>query len=708
MFLLKMNIDRNFLCLEYEKIILQSFTKKNLMKTTLKILFVYLTLLFCANSALLAQTKNDFLIKGIDASVDPGVDFFKYATGTWMKNNPIPETEKAWTIGHLVEDEIYDQLKTILAEASQTTSPEGSNAQKVGDFYFAGMDSTTIEKQGVSYLVKELEMISAAKTKDELLAAVSILQTYGVPAMFNAFVEQDAMNSDVWSLYLWQGGLGLRQRDYYFRKDARTENIRKEYVKHLSKMLRLSGDKNPLSVEEGTAIFKIESFLADSSRKLEDLRDPYANYNKLTIAQLQNLTPNINWKNLFKKVGIEKIDSIVVGQPEFFVQLNSALNRFSLNEWKAYVRWHLVNTFADRLSSSFDNEKFNFRGTVMSGVKKQRPRWKRIQDAVEDAMGELLGQVYVQKYYSPKTKQRYEKLVDDIIDAYRERIKNLDWMSQSTKEKVLLKLNSITKKVGYPDKWKDFSSLKIDRTSYLRNSINANVFWFKKNIARLGKPVDRTEWGMTPQTYNAYYNPSNNEIVLPAAIFIIPGTVDSLLDDAVVYSYAGASTIGHELTHGFDDEGRQYDAKGNLTNWWTKEDEEKFTQKASVMIDQFDNYVVLDSMHVNGKATLGENIADLGGLVLGYDAFKKTAQYKEGKLIDGFTPQQRFWLGYAYAWLGHKRPESLAQQIMTDVHAPEFLRVNGPLSDLPDFYNAFGVKEGQPMYRPENKRVKIW
>ena len=678
------------------------------MKTIPKILSVLLMLLVSANSTLLGQQNNDFLIKGIDTTVDPGVDFFKYATGTWMKNNPIPETEKAWTIGHLVEDEIYNQLKTILAEASQTSSPEGSSAQKVGDFYFAGMDSATIEKQGVSYLTKEIKMISDALTKDDLLATVALLQTYGVPAMFSAFVEQDAMSSDLWSLYLWQGGLGLRQRDYYFRKDARTENIRQEYVKHLSKMLQLSGDENSTSLNEGNSIFKIETFLADSSRKLEDLRDPYANYNKMTIAQLQKLTPNINWKNLFEKVGVEKIDSVIVGQPEFFVQLNAALNKFSLSDWKAYVRWHLLNTFADRLSSSFDNEKFNFRGTVMSGVKKQRPRWKRIQDAVEDAMGELLGQVYVQKYYSPKTKQRYEKVVDDIIDAYRERIKNLDWMTQSTKEKAIIKLNSITKKVGYPDKWKDFSSLKVDRTSFLRNSINANVFWFKRNISRLGTPVERTEWSMTPQTYNAYYNPSNNEIVLPAAIFIIPGVVDSLLDDAVVYSYAGASTIGHELTHGFDDEGRQYDAKGNLTNWWTKEDEEKFTQKAAVMIEQFDNYVVLDSMHVNGKATLGENIADLGGLVLGYDAFKKTEQFKKGKLINGFTPQQRFWLGYAYAWLGHKRPESLAQQIMTDVHSPEFLRVNGPLSDLPDFYKDFGVKEGQPMYRLENIRVKIW
>jgi len=344
----------------------------------------------------------------------------------------------------------------------------------------------------------------------------------------------------------------------------------------------------------------------------------------------------------------------------------------------------------------------------MSGVKEQRPRWKRIQDVVESDLGELLGQVYVEKYYSPNTKKRYEKLVDDIMAAYGERIKKLDWMSQVTKEKALDKLHAITKKVGYPDKWKDFSKLKIVPGAYVENAIVANIFWFHKYIERLGKPVDRTEWNMTPQTYNAYYNPSNNEIVLPAAIFIIPGVPDSIVDDAVVYSYAGASTIGHELTHGFDDQGRQYDAKGNLNNWWLKEDEEKFNKQTGLMVDQFDSYVILDSMHVNGRATLGENIADLGGLVTGFDAFKKTKQYKEGKLIAGLTPEQRFWLGYAYSWLGHKRPEALAQQVMVDVHAPEYLRVNGPLSNIPDFYNAFNIKPNSPMYRSSDKRVSIW
>lgn len=655
-----------------------------------------------------ADEKNDFLTKCIDKSVDPGVDFNNYATGTWKKNNPIPASEKSWGIFNLVPEETYEKIKTILSEVQKTEWQKGTNKQKVGDFYFAGMDTVTIEKQGASQLKNEFDKIAAIKTVDDLIKTAALLQTYGVGAFFSIGVDQDAKNSDQCALYLWQGGLGLPDREYYYRNDSRTINIRSEYLKHIAKILTLAGENKVDADKDAGIIFKVETALADSSRKLEDLRDPYANYNKMNIGALQNLTPLISWKNIFEVDEIKSIDSIIVGQPEFFVQLNAVVKRFSVDDLKSYLKWHLINSFADKLSSQFVNERFNFRGAVMTGVKEQRPRWKRVQDAVEGSMGELLGQIYVEKYYSEKTKKRYVKLVDDMIDAYRERLKKLDWMSEVTKEKAIAKLNSINKKIGYPDKWKDFSALNVDRNSYVRNAINANEFWFKRDINKLGKPVDRNEWNMTPQTYNAYYNPLNNEIVLPAAIFIVPGVPDSLIDDAVVYSYAGASTIGHEMTHGFDDEGRQYDAKGNLFNWWTKEDEEKFNEKTKLMVEQFDNYVVLDSMHVNGKATLGENIADLGGLVIGFDAFKKTEQYKEGKLINGLTPQQRFWLGYAFAWLGHKRDAAIAQQIMTDVHAPEFLRVNGPLSNIPDFYKAFNIKEGQPMYRPENKRVKIW
>ncbi|MDR3626062.1 MAG: M13 family metallopeptidase [Ignavibacteriaceae bacterium] len=662
-----------------------------------------------ANSGLAQEIqKGDFLTQAIDSTINPGVDFFKYATGTWMKNNPIPATEKAWGIWNLVQEETYTRLKTILEESENTKSSAGSNEQKVGDFYFSGMDSAGIERQGISVLKPELDKINSIKSKDDLLEVAALLQKEGVNALCGIFVDQDQMKSDQWALYLWQGGLGLPNREYYFRNDARTENIRNEYKKHVDKIIGLLGEGESSSANIANSIYQIEIFLADSSRKLEDLRDPYRNYNKMAVSDIQKISPSINWKQFFTNIGAENVDSIIVGQPEFYKALSEAVDKFSIDQWKAYLKWQLVNSYADRLGSAFDTENFHFRGTIMSGVTEQRPRWKRVQDAVEEAMGELLGQVYVKKYYSPETKKRYEILVDNMISAFADRIKKLDWMGDSTKEKALYKLSKIIKKVGYPDKWKDFSKLSVDRDSYARNTVNSRIFWFERDINKLGKPVDRTEWNMTPQTYNAYYNPSNNEIVLPAAMFIVPGVPDSMLDDAVIYSYAGASTIGHEMTHGFDDQGRQYDEKGNLSDWWTKQDGEKFTERTKLMVEQFNNYVVLDSMHINGSATQGENIADLGGLVIGFDAFKKTEQYKEGKTINGLTPSQRFWLGYAYSWLGHYRPEATANQVLTDVHSPNFLRVNGPFSDIPDFYEAFGIKEGQPMWRPSDKRVKIW
>ncbi len=654
------------------------------------------------------KETGDFLTRAMDTTVSPGVDFFKYATGTWMKENPIPPSERSWGLANLVDEETYSRLKGILEEAAKSNSPEGSNEQKIGDFYFTGMDSATIEKQGLTPIKHEIDKINLIKNKKDLFETAALLQKEGVHVLFNLFVDQDLMNSSENALFLWQGGLGLPNREYYFRNDERTQNIRKEYKTHVAKMLELLGEDEKAAVTDNNKIYAIENFLADSCRKLEDLRDPYANYNKMAIDELNKITPALEWNILFESMGVKNIDSVIVGQPGFFTQLNSAINKFSIGDWKAYLKWHLISTFADKLSSKFDNEKFHFRGEIMSGVKEQKPRWKRIQDATERAMGELLGQIYVAKYYSPKTKKRYEKIVDDCINAFANRIKKLDWMNDSTKQKALIKLYAINKKVGYPDKWKDFSALKIDRSSFVRNTIRANIFWFERNINKLGKPVDKSEWNMTPQTWNAYYNPSNNEIVLPAAAFIVPGVPDSLVDDAVAYAYAGASTISHELTHGFDDEGRLFDAKGNLHNWWTKEDEKRFNEKTKLLVEQFNNYVVLDSMHINGKATLGENIADLGGDVIGWDAFKQTKEYKEGKKINGLTPAQRFWIGYAYSWLGHARPEALAQQVLTDVHSPNFLRVNGPFSDVDAFYKAFNIKPGQPMYRPPDKRVKIW
>src|ERR1035437_7440890 len=675
----------------------------------MKKLYVLLTMLclFLLSGTIFPQ-GDDFLTKNIDKNVKPGDDFFKYATGTWMKNNPIPESERAWGIGNLVQEETYARLKSILGETASKSYKKGTSEQKVGDFYFAGMDTINIETQGISPLNPELNKINSIQNKNELFNVVARRQVIGVDAMFGGFVGQDEKNSDKWALYLWQGGLGLPNREYYFRNDARTENIRNEYHKHLAQMFILLGENPNKANMDENAVYQIELLLADSSRKLEDLRDPYVNYNKMTVTELQKNTPDIDWKLIFNKMEIKKLDDIIVGQPEFYHQLNAAIKKFGMDQWKAYLKWTLINSMADRLSSDFNDENFHFKGTVMNGVQKQRPRWKRVQDYTENAMGELLGQVYVKKYCSPKVKERYEKLVNNIIAAFGERIKKLDWMSSETKDKALIKLASVTKKVCYPDKWKDFSKLSVNRSSLAENTIAVHEFWYNREINKLDKPVDRSEWDMTPQTYNAYYNPSNNEIVLPYAGFVVPGVPDSLLDDAFVYSYGGASTIGHELTHGFDDEGRQYDPKGNLQNWWTEEDVKKFEAKTKLMVEQFDNYIILDSMHINGKATLGENIADLGGLVTGYDAFRLTDQYKEGKLINGFTPGQRFWLGYAYSWLGQQRNESLAQRVMTDVHSPNFLRVNGPYSDIPEFYSDFNIKDGAHLFRPENKRVKIW
>lgn len=680
------------------------------MKTTRILISAALAaVMTCGSIAAQTAPGKDFLTEAIDSSVSPGTDFFSYATGRWMKNNPIPPTESSWNVGKLVQEETYARIKGILEEAaSDASAKKGTNTQKIGDFYSSGMDTVNIEKQGLTPLRPELDQIASVSDRQSLLATAVMLLKEGIPVMFAPYIDQDPMNSDRYALTLWQGGLGLPNREYYFRNDTRTARIREEYKKHLKRIFELTGEKSSIAEKDAASVYEIELFLADSSRKLEDLRDPYANYNKMTVEGLGKISPSVDWGLILKKAGIRNIDSLIVGQPEFYRQLSKAVDKFSIDQWKAYFRAQLVRSYADALSSPFEKESFYFTGTVMSGIQQQRPRWKRVQDMVEGQVGELLGQIYVRKYYSPETKKRYEKLVADIIDAFGERIKRLDWMSEVTKQKAIAKLNSVTRKVGYPDVWKDFSKLNTDRKSYVRNIISSNVFWFERAASRLGQPVNRVEWSMTPQTYNAYYNPSNNEIVLPAAMFIVPGVPDSLLDDAVIYSYAGASTIGHEITHGFDDQGRQFDAKGNLTDWWTKEDGDKFNERAALMIRQFDNYVVLDSMHINGSATVGENIADLGGLVIGLDAFRKTAQYREGRMINGLTPLQRFWLGYAYSWLGHQRPERLARQVMTDVHSPAFLRVNGPLSDIPEFYEAFGVKEGDPMYRRAEDRVRIW
>jgi putative endopeptidase len=651
---------------------------------------------------------NDVLIKNIDKSVKPGDDFFKYANGTWLKNNPIPAAYSYWGIGPLVVEDLRNKLKKINEDALNGHADNGSNNQKIGDFYYSGLDTAGIEKQGLTPLKGELDKIDRITDVKSLVAAFAHLKTISVGTPLGTYAGQDDRNSEKILLQLSQSGIGLPNRDYYFDTDEHTAVVRNDYQqKHLPALFNFLGYDDAAAKNATAKTFELEKFLASNSRKLEDLRDPYKNYNKMPVAGLTKLAPLVDWKTTFEAMDYKGVDTVIVGQPEYYQAVNTALTKFSIDDWKSYLRKNLLNAYSPYLNKAIDTENFRFYGTVMSGSKEQLPRWKRVLDIEDDLMGEVLGQIFVKEYFPEQTKKRYEDMVEAVRGSFKEHIEKLDWMSEATKKRAYDKLAKVYKKVGFPDHWKDYSSLEIDRTSYALNVMRGSNFAHKFNANKLGKQVDRTEWGMTPQTYNAYYNPSNNEIVLTAAIFMVPGTKDELIDDAVVYGYGAASTIGHELTHGFDDQGRQYDEKGNLKAWWTPQDSVQFAQKAQMLINQFNGYKVND-LYVNGKATLGENIADLGGVVIGLDAFKKTKQYKEGKPINGLTPLQRYFMGYALGWLGQERKEVLSNQIKTDVHSPGFLRVNGPFSDVPEFYEAFGIKKGDKMYLAPEKRVKIW
>lgn len=653
------------------------------------------------------ETKEDILFSSLDTTVRPSDDFFEYANGGWIKKNPIPNEQSSWGIGNLVFEENLRRTREISEEAAKSGAGKGSNEQKIGDFWSTGMDSAKIENDGLKHLQPYLDKINAITDIKSLLATVSEFRKLGSYTLFADFVTQDDKNSEVMTYKLWQGGIGLPEREYYFKTDSATKNIRNEYVKYIATMLHMAGDDSIIANKAAVDILAMETKLAQASRKLADLRDPYANYNKKAIADLDKMSASIDWNNFLATEGVKNIDSVIVGQPEFFKALETILKATPINVWKSYVRFNLISDFAGSLPDRFGVTAFNF-NKLFSGAKERRPRWKRVMQSEENAMGELLGQLYVKKYFNETAKKRYIDLVEAIRDALRERIKNLSWMSDSTKEKAYAKLAAVTKKVGYPDKWKDYSAMTISNDSYLQNIVNANIWQHDHEFNKLGKPVDRTEWGMTPQTWNAYYNPSNNEIVLPAGIFTVPGFKDEELDDALVYGYAGASTIGHEITHGFDDEGRQYDSKGNLVSWWTTKDEEEFKKRAEAIIKQFDEYEPLPGYHINGKATTGENIADLGGILVGLDAFKKTQTYKDGKLINGMTPLQRYFLGYALSWQFHVREESLRNRLLTDVHSPAKYRVNGPFVDVDDFYTAFNIKPGDKMYRPDSLRARIW
>ncbi|MES2649336.1 MAG: M13 family metallopeptidase [Bacteroidota bacterium] len=652
-------------------------------------------------------SKPDILASHIDSSVTPGDDFFNYANGGWIKNNTIPAEESRWGIGNLVLEENLKRVLAINKSAAAENAAPGSANQKIGDFWKAAMDTITIESKGLADIKPYLDTIDQLQSISQLPQLLSYLHQLGVGTVVGMYVAQDDKKSDEMALKFWQDGLYLPDREYYFKTDSSSTAIVTSFKRLMTNYLIMSGVAAADATNSAEAIFSMESALAKAHRKIADLRDPVRNYNKMPVSALYKMAPSLQLDQYFESLHLASIDSVIVGQPEYYATLEKIVTSTPITTWKMYLRFRLLNTFTDALPDAYGKEHFKYT-SLLSGATEQRPRWKRVLENEEDAMGELVGQLFVKEYFNETAKKRYDDLVEKIRAAFKLRIENLGWMTDSTRQKALVKLAAMKKKVGYPDKWKDFSSLEITPKSYLQNLVNANRFWLQYEWNKLGKPVVRDEWDMTPQTYNAYYNPSNNEIVLPAGIFTVPGYLDHELDDATVYGYAGASTIGHEITHGFDDEGRQFDEKGNLQSWWTKTDEANFNKRADVMVSQFDQYTVVDTFKINGRATLGENIADLGGIILGWDAFTQTAQYKKDEKIAGLTARQRYFLGYALGWLQNAREASLRNQALTDVHSPAKFRVNGPLADVNAFYEVFNVQPNQRMYLADSARVKIW
>jgi putative endopeptidase len=655
-----------------------------------------------------AQTGRGVYLNYMDTSAKPCEDFYQYASGNWLGSNPIPADRSSWGAGSELAEKNQVLIHQILEEAAKDTSaPKGSARRKVGDFYRSGMNEARIEAEGVKPLQQEFARIEAIKDVPTLQDAIAHLHRLNVNPTFNFFPYQDYKNSTRIISWLYQGGLGLPNRDYYTKDDEKSKEIRTQYVAHIAKMLELLGDKPDAAAMEAKTIMEMETRLAKASMTPVEERDPNATYHRMTLAELNALTPGLNWNRYFNGLGLKEPGDINVAQPAFYKEVGQMMTNVPVSDWKAYLRWQLINTEAGRLSSAFVNEDFNFYGRTVRGTKELRPRWKRIFSATDQSLGEALGQLYVERAFSPQAKAKAQELVMNLKAALRDRLKVLDWISEATRQQALKKLDAINVKIGYPDKWRDYSALTIDDGSYVLNGMRADEFEFQRNLNKIGKPIDRTEWSITTPTVDAYYNPNFNEIVFPAGI-LQPPFFDPEADDATNYGGVG-SVIGHELTHGFDDQGRQFDAEGNLRDWWTAEDQKNYIQRASIVEAQYNDFIPLETLHINGKLTLGENIADLGGLKIAYLAFQKSLEGKpRPPSIDGFTPEQRFFLSFGQNWRRNTRPEALRLMLATDPHSPPRFRVNGPVSNMPEFFAAFGCKPGDAGIRAENIQVKIW
>ena len=645
-------------------------------------------------------------VASFDTTCKPCDDLYQYVNGTWLANNPVPAEYGSWGMFYQIYENNNKVLKQILEDAAAHPAQDGTIHRKIGDFFYAAMDSAGTETAGLDPLRSTLAEIDAIANLQDLHRVISELHAEGLTFAFDIDGELDVTNSSQYILYVSQGGLGLPDRDYYTRDDEESVTLRNQYVDHMATMFGLLGDDAAHAKEEADDVMAIETRLAKASLTNVEYRDPSTWYDWKTVEEANEIIPNFPWDEYLAAIGHPEIEAFSMTPEKFFVELNKLMQEMPLDSWKAYLRWHLIDNLAQYLSSEFVNADFAFNGTILNGTKELRPRWKRALSKVNTYLGEGLGQLYVEKTFPPESKQRALEMVKNLKAAFRKRLADRPWMSEETRAKAIAKLDAFGQKIGYPDKWRDYSSLKIDRGPYVENIRRARAFDKQYELNKIGKPIDETEWGMNAQAVNAYYHPIRNEIVFPAGI-LQPPFFDGQADDAVNYGAMGI-VIGHEMTHGFDDMGSRFDADGNMVDWWTDEDREKFTAATDRLVKQFDEYTVLDSLHVNGKLTLGENIADLGGMRISYEALQIARQGKEDPMIDGFTQNQRFFLSAAQATRENSTPESTKRQVLSDEHTPWPLRMAAAASNLTEFEEAFGCKDTDPAMRPPAERIEIW
>ncbi len=643
----------------------------------------------------------------MDRSVSPGDNFFRYANGKWLDNNPIPDEYSSWGAATMIYENNQFQLQSIIEEASQSKDVEqGSIKQKIRDFYNSGMDSAQINQLGITPIQPLLDQIDGLQSTDQLGQVMGSLLSAGISPFFYFYTGADMKNASIVIANLYQGGLGLPERDYYLDDDDRSKDIREKYITHLEHMFVLTGSTEEVAKQQAADVMQIETALAKNSMSRVERRDPNKTYHKLMVDELKTLSPNFDWDTYFKTIGWQNPDFLNVRMPDFIAYVSQLIVESSPSALQSYLKWNVIDGYAKYLNDEIVAEHFDFYGTFLSGLVTMQPRWKRVLSTTSGSLGEGIGQLYVEKYFPPVAKERMVELVGNLKVALHNRITNLDWMTAETKIKAIEKLDRMNVKVGYPDKWIDYSALSIEPANYVGNVMRANIFSFNREMEKIGKPVDKDEWGMTPQTVNAYYSPTMNEIVFPAGILQPPFfNVDA--DDAVNYGGIGV-VIGHEMTHGFDDQGRKYDVEGNLNDWWQPEDASQFDARTAQLVKLFDTYEVIDTLTVNGKLTLGENIADLGGLNVSWDALQIALANKKQEKIDGFTPEQRFFIGYAQIWRQNIRDKSLIRNLQEDVHSPGIARVNRPIFNLPQFYEAFEISTDDKLYIPVAERANIW